>query len=135
MGRHVDARQVVGKSDLALDEPVWARFVRFTGVVAGTGDPSAEVVAELPDEVRIVERPPGDDTSRRSASGATTDAPRCTSGSTHTSLSRSTTDAGNDAASATAIGIGELHTDSAWVEADEDWFRVTGACRVSTRSR
>ena len=110
---------------LTFDAPVWARFVRFTGAAPDAGDPAVEVAAELPDVVRIFERAAGPDylpaigewgQNRHDAMYERLNPP------TPVELDA---DAGDEAEAATVLDIGALHTDSAWVEQDEDWFRVT----------
>ncbi|MDQ3653830.1 MAG: VWA domain-containing protein, partial [Chloroflexota bacterium] len=119
-----------GRASAEFDEPVWARFIRITGVepastTADTGTPVAEeLVRELPEQITVHERPvDGDYRSILSEWG--TDNPRAI----YELLVEPTgvnldDDAGNDRETSTLLPANTIHTDSAAIDMDEDWYRV-----------
>lgn len=123
-------RDAEGRATVDFDEPAWARFIRITGIPpAVPGGDAATPAAEppdlvLPDQVIVRERAVDDD--YRSIVGEWgTDSPRAI----HESLVAPDAvtlddDAGDDEHTATLLAPGSPHTDSASVEADEDWYRV-----------
>ncbi len=115
---------------IGFDAPTWARFVRVTGVqpagqAADTATPVADAPAlELPDQIVVRELPiDGDDRSILGEWG--TGSPNAIY-ETLVAPDAVTLDddAGNDLETATLLPPGSTRTDSAAVEADEDWYQI-----------
>jgi hypothetical protein len=115
-----------GDPAFELDAPVWARFVRFRATVPGDVVPGATPTNwELPDAVRVVERPVDDE--YRSILGAWGGATRASGYELANPADpvELNPDAGDTADAAADLPLGTNVTDSAWVGADEDWYRIT----------
>jgi hypothetical protein len=130
LGEYTLDRDANGRASIELDAPTWARFIRITGVGprGDTGAPATPVIDqpvwELPGQVIVHERAIDEEyrsilgewgTNSPSAIYETLVAPA------DISLDE---DAGNDRESATELPAGEVHTDSAAIDQDEDWYRV-----------
>jgi len=122
-----------GRASVEFEEPAWTRFIRITGVeperaTAETGTPTVDLLdppdRELPEQIIVHERPI--DGEYRSILGEWgTDNPSAI----YESLVEPAgvtldDDAGNERESATSLPFGTIHTDSAAIDVDEDWYRV-----------
>ena len=108
-----------------LDAPVWARYLRFFAP-AGDGEQPRRVL--FPDAIVAYERSP--DADYRSVVGEWGDHRReaifeWSQAMEASSAMPSTSDAGDDRASATLLSPGEVATGTVAVAEDADWYRLT----------
>ena len=112
---------------ITLDDPVWARYVRFTATAAvPEGAESGQTfTAYLPGATRIFELPAGGDVPVDSRpSGARTARMAIYEQLVPVVAPELDADAGNSADEATLLPIDQTHTDTAQTEKDEDWYEV-----------
>ena len=126
VGEYELERDSAGRSTVTLDDEPWARFIRITAVGPGNMEEGSDTVTwELPDQITVFELPADD--SYRSVPGewGTYRSDAFYERSVNPDPVSLDEDAGNDAGTATTLSPDVVHTDSAAVTADEDWFEIT----------
>ncbi|MEJ7761933.1 MAG: VWA domain-containing protein, partial [Thermomicrobiales bacterium] len=110
---------------LDLSRPIWARFVRFTGIAGDGGVPDATtVVWELPGPIGVIERAQDDDYRSILGEWGHYRTEAIYERLVPPPVLTLDPDAGDGAEGATALPLDHRVTDSAWVGQDEDWYRV-----------
>ncbi len=111
---------------ITLDDPVWARYVRFTATAAvPEGTESGQTfTAYLPGATRIFELPAGGDYQSILGEWGQDARMAIYEQLVPVVAPELNADAGNSADQATLLPIDQTHTDTAQTEKDEDWYEV-----------
>ena len=128
LGEFALERDSSGKATVEFEAPVWARFLRITGV--GTGPEALATPAvetfdwELPEQIIVHEQQVDADYRTILGEWGTGRSDAIYEQLVQFEPIHLDEDAGNDASSATLLPLGSPRTDFASIESDEDWYRI-----------